>query len=529
VTETLFSPAFWIPSILILLGAFFAVRLSHKNAMKGFKDIQSFKAEKAETSPADPGVTFADVAGLDEVVAELREIKEYLTDPARFDALGATLPRGILLYGPSGSGKTLLAKALAGEGGVPFYFVSAASFVEVYVGVGAQRVRQLFEEAKKNAPSIVFIDELDAVGRRRNSEAPGEREYDHTLNQLLIELDGFASASGVVLIGATNRPEMIDPALLRPGRFDRRIHVAGPDVVGRERILRLHASKRPHSRTIDWRSVATRTGGLTGAELANIINEASFLAARKHRAEIGADDIEEALDRAVSGPRSGRVMDEDEKRLIAYHEAGHALLSLLLRGVRPVSRISIVGRIGDGGKSIWSSGEDREVMTRRELMAKLMVLLAGMAAEIHTFGEPSTRAEDDLREAANLARQMVERWAMTGKYEFSASDNGRDPYSKMDASSNQEVRKLLKRAEQAALTIIQDNDRRLRAVAQALMERESLNVDEVARLAGLAGLEGGDDDDDFSSPRQSRPRQEPTQLRPRQLSAHAGGQNPFFN
>lgn len=527
--ETLLSPAFLIPSILILTGAYFAVRLSNRKAMAGFKEINSFKAVKAESTPDEPEVTFADVAGLDEVVAELREIKDYLTDPARFDALGATLPRGILLYGPSGSGKTLLAKALAGEGGVPFYFVSAASFVEVYVGVGAQRVRQLFEEAKKSAPSIVFIDELDAVGRRRNSEAPGEREYDHTLNQLLIELDGFAGAKGVVLIGATNRPEMIDPALLRPGRFDRRIHVAGPDVKGRERILRLHAQKRPHSPAINWTSVATRTGGLTGAELANIINEASFLAARKQRMEIGHDDIEEALDRAVSGPRSGRVMDEDEKRLIAYHEAGHALLSLLLRGVKPVSRISIVGRIGDGGKSIWSTGEDREVMTRRELMAKLMVLLAGMAAEIHTFGEPSTRAEDDLREAANLARQMVERWAMTGKYEFSASDNGRDPFSKGDASSNQEVRKLLKRAEQAAVTIIQDNDRRLRAVAQALMEKESLNIDEVARLAGLSGLEGGDDDG-FSSGGPA-PGQEPARpleeyWQQRQASSLGGAQRP---
>ncbi|HEX2052381.1 MAG TPA: AAA family ATPase [Actinomycetota bacterium] len=516
------SPAFWAPSLLIIVGAYFAVRLSNKKAMAGFKEINTFKAQKAETTPNDPGVTFADVAGLDEVVAELREVKDYLLDPARFEALGATLPRGILLYGPSGSGKTLLAKALAGEGGVPFYFVSAASFVEVYVGVGAQRVRQLFEEAKKNAPSIVFIDELDAVGRRRNSEAPGEREYDHTLNQLLIELDGFASASGVVLIGATNRPEMIDPALLRPGRFDRRIHVAGPDVVGRERILRLHASKRPHSRAIDWRAVATRTGGLTGAELANIINEASFLAARKHRTEIGAEDVEEALERAISGPRSGRVMDEEERRLIAYHEAGHALLSLLLRGVRPVSRISIVGRIGDGGKSIWSSGEDREVMTRRELMAKLMVLLAGMAAEIHTFGEPSTRAEDDLREAFKLARQMVERWAMTGKYEFSASDNGRDPYSRMDASSNQEVRKLLKRAEQAAVTIIQDNDRRLRAVAQALMERESLNIDEVARLAGLDGLEAGDDDYQYGGS-SGRPAPPPVSSFDRELSRYGGG------
>lgn len=524
-TETLSNPFFWIPSVLILVGAVLAVRLSNKRAMSGFKQINTFKPEKAETTPADPGVTFADVAGLDEVVAELREIKDYLTDPARFDALGATLPRGILLYGPSGSGKTLLAKALAGEGGVPFYFVSAASFVEVYVGVGAQRVRQLFEEAKNNAPSIVFIDELDAVGRRRNSEAPGEREYDHTLNQLLIELDGFASATGVVLIGATNRPEMIDSALLRPGRFDRRIHVSGPDIVGRERILRLHAAKRPHSPTVNWRQVASRTAGLTGAELANIINEASFLAARKHRDSIGQEEIEEALDRAISGPRSGRAMDEDERRLIAYHEAGHALLSLLLRGVKPVNRISIVGRIGDPGKSIWSAGEDREVMTRRELMAKLMVLLAGMAAEIHAFGEPSTRAEDDLREAASLARNMVERWAMTGQYEFSASDNGRDPNSRADTSSNQEVRKLLKRAEQAALTIIQDNDRRLRAVAQALMERESLNVDEVARLAGLAGMEGGDDDDYPSSGPSSPERPSP---QPRQLSSQGHGQRPSW-
>lgn len=532
--DTLLSPAFWAPSLLILVGAFAAVRLSHKRAMGGFKKIEEFKAEKAQTTPNETGVTFADVAGLDEVVAELKEVKDYLTDPSRFSALGAQLPRGILLYGPSGSGKTLLAKALAGEGGVPFYFVSAASFVEIYVGVGAQRVRQLFEEAKKNAPAIVFIDELDAVGRRRNSEAPGEREYDHTLNQLLIELDGFASAEGVVLIGATNRPEMIDPALLRPGRFDRRINVAGPDVVGRERILRLHASKRPYSPAINWKSVASRTGGLTGAELANIVNEASFLAARKHRDSIGAEEVEEALDRAVSGPRSGRVMSEQEKRLIAYHEAGHALLSLLLRGVRPVSKISIVGRIGDGGKSIWAAGEDREVMTRRELMAKLMVLLAGMAAEIHFFGEPSTRAEDDLRDASKLARQMVERWAMTGSYEFTGSDNGRDLFTRTDSSSNEEVRKLLKRAEQAAMTIVQDNDRRLRAVAQALIEQESLNVDEVARLAGLAGLESGDDDNSPPPPppppaSRRQPLQVPPPARTRQFSVPGAGESSFWN
>lgn len=486
--DTALRPAFWIPSLLILVGAYYAVRLSNKKAMEGFKSINSFKADKTKTTPHETGVTFADVAGLDEVIAELREVKDFLTDPTRFQNLGAQLPHGLLLYGPSGSGKTLLARALAGEGGVPFYSVSAASFVEVYVGVGASRVRQLFDEAKKNAPAIVFIDELDAVGRRRNSEAAGEREYDHTLNQLLVELDGFSADSGVVLIGATNRPEMIDGALLRPGRFDRRIHVSGPDVVGREQILRLHAAKRPCSGSIDWASVAKRTVGLTGAELANIINEASFLAARRQRDYIGSEEVDEAMDRAVSGPRSGRAMGDEEKRLIAYHEAGHALLSLLLKGVKPVARVSIVGRIGDSGRSMWSSAEDGQVMTRRELMAKLMVLLAGVASELYTFGEPSTRAEDDLREASALARKMVERWAMTGKYEFSGTDNGRDLFSRPDEASGLEVRKLMKRAEQASMTIIQDNSQRLRAVAEGLIERETLSVDEVARLAGLGDL-----------------------------------------
>lgn len=513
--DTLFRPAFWVPSVLILVGAYFAVRLSNKKAMAGFNSINKFKPEKTIASPADPGVTFADVAGLDEVVAELREVRDFLADPQRFAALGAEMPKGILLYGPSGSGKTLLARALAGEGGVPFYSVSAASFVEVYVGVGASRVRKLFEEAKKNAPSIVFIDELDAVGKRRNADAPGEREYDQTLNQLLIELDGFAGANNVLLIGATNRPEMIDSALLRPGRFDRRIQVAGPDITGRERILRLHAGKRPFSPSIRWGQVASRTVGLMGAELANIINEASFLAARKHRDVIGQEEVEEAMDRAISGPRSGRAMGEEEKRLIAYHEAGHALLSLLLKGVRPMNRVSIVGRIGDPSKPIWSASEDREVTTRRELMAQLMVLLAGRAAEKHTFGEPSTRAEDDLREAGMLARLMVERWAMTGRFEFSGTERGRGMYAEPDKSANQEVRKLLMRAEQAALVIIGDNERRLKAVAEALIERETLDVEDIARVAGLSGLDIEED-----------PEQEESFARLQQLYAQSGSPRP---
>jgi cell division protease FtsH len=493
--ESFFRPAFWVPAVVIIVGAYFAVKLSHRKSMAGFKSINSFKP-KMETKSADaPEVTFADVGGLDEVIEELREVREYLKDPKRFAALGAELPRGILLYGPSGSGKTLLAKALAGEGGVPFYSVSAASFVEVYVGVGASRVRQLFEQAKKHAPCIVFVDELDAIGKRRNADAAGgDREYDQTLNQLLIELDGFGPASGVLIIGATNRPEMIDPALLRPGRFDRRIHVGSPDVVGRERILKVHAGKRPFAPSINWRSVAARTSGLMGADLANIINEASFLAARKHRDVITADEVEEAMDRHISGPRSGRAMSSEERRLIAYHEAGHALLSLLLKGVKPVNRISIVSRIGEGTKSMWATSEDREVLTRRELMARMMVLLAGRAAETHVFGEPSTRAEDDLREAAGLARRMVERWAMTGAFEFSGNESGRGLYAEPDKSANLEVRKLVTRAEDAAIAIIDENEDRLKAIAEALIGRETLNVDEVAYVAGLADLDMEEDE-----------------------------------
>ncbi|HVL03435.1 MAG TPA: AAA family ATPase, partial [Acidimicrobiales bacterium] len=299
-----------------------------------------------EASTLDgPPVTFADVAGLDEALEELREVKEYLADPERFRALGAELPKGILLCGQPGNGKTLLARALAGEAGVPFYFVSASSFVEQYVGLGAARIRSLFEQAKaQNAPAIVFIDELDAIGLKRSGGGNGEREFDHTLNQLLVELDGFASSSGVLILGATNRAELLDPALVRPGRFDRRIHIDAPDFAGRLAILRLYAAKRPMSRQVDWSEIATQTTGLSGAELANIINEASLLAARRHRTKITADEIEEAVARVSGGARSSRLIDEDEKRLIAYHEAGHALLSLLLKNVKIPPRVSIVPR-----------------------------------------------------------------------------------------------------------------------------------------------------------------------------------------
>jgi cell division protease FtsH len=437
-------------------------------------------------SPDRPTVTFADVAGLDQATAELREVKEYLTDPDRFHALGAQLPRGILLSGPPGNGKTLLARALAGEAGVPFYFASSTSFVEQYVGLGAARIRQLFEEAKRHAPCIVFIDELDAIGGKRSGGAAGGREFDHTLNQLLVELDGFAGAQGVLLLGATNRPELLDPALVRPGRFDRMIHIDRPDLAGREAILRLYASRRPFAADVDWADVAHQTTGLTGAELANVVNEASLLAARRHQNHIGADDVQEAIARVIRGTRSSRLIGDEEKVLIAYHEAGHALLSLLLRGVKPPSHASIVSRSSVLSRSAWKMDGDREVLTQRELMAQLIVLLGGRAAEMNTFGEPSTRAEDDLEDAAKLARRMVDRWGMAGGFVLSGRDQDSGSTGAMDLHSAPSVGKLLSRAQHAARTILHDNTGRLSIVADGLVQRETLSITEIARLAGLS-------------------------------------------
>ncbi|MBW3556433.1 MAG: AAA family ATPase [Actinobacteria bacterium] len=444
-----------------------------ENAAVKFSDVTS----------GHPPVTFADVAGLEEAIAELADVREYLSDPDRFRALGAEMPKGILLHGLPGCGKTLLARALAGETKVPFYFVSAASFVERYVGVGAARVRELFDQALRTAPSIVFIDELDAIGRQRTGEGAGDREFDNTLNQLLIELDGFRGASGVLVLGATNRPELIDPALLRPGRFDRSIQIGRPDRSGREKILRLHASKRPVSPQVDWNEVADTTAGLSAAELANVVNEASLLAARRRHHEITKKDVEDANARMLSGTRSTRLMGDEEKRVAAVHEAGHALLSLLLRGMNPPARISLMSGMDTRATSLWSSGTDREILTKRDLIAQLMLLLGGRAAELNVFAEPSNRAEDDLGHAATLARRMVERWAMTGRFELAGGK--REPVSHHfeGSAGGAEVRDLLTRAEQAARTILRDNAGDLEAIAEALVHRETLTATELRGLA----------------------------------------------
>jgi len=446
--------------------------------------VEKFDGNDLQSQAA--GASFADVAGLADAIAELQEVCDYLRSPERYQAMGAELPRGILLYGLPGCGKTLLARALAGESGVPFFFVSATSFVEKFVGLGAARVRQLFDAAKRSAPCLLFIDELDAIGRHRNADTSGEREFDHTLNQLLVELDGFSGASGVMIIGATNRPELIDSALLRPGRFDRRIKVDRPDRDGREQILRLHAAKRPVSRRVDWGHVASHTAGLTAAELANIVNEACLLAARRHRDRVSPEDVDEASTRLLSGTGGTRLMTDEEKQLIAVHEAGHALLSVRLRGVSLPARVSIVNRGDAFGRSPWSGADDREVLTERELKAQMIVLLGGRAAEVNVFGQPSTRAEDDLEHAATLARRMVERLAMTGRFELAGNNgtngngNGRDH---QDGPGATEVRDLLLKAEQAARTILADNRGDLQAIANELAERETLTATEVQNLA----------------------------------------------
>ena len=437
-------------------------------------------------APHRSKLRFADVAGLDTAIEELQEVADYLSEPARYQALRAELPKGILLHGPPGCGKTLLARALAGETGVPFYSVSAASFVEQYVGLGAARVRELFEAAKSRAPSIIFVDELDAMGRSRNDANGSTAEFDHTLNQLLVELDGFSGSSGVLVVGATNRPELLDPALLRSGRFDRRISVDRPDRDGRERILELHAQSRPFSDRIDWGRVASHTVGLAPSELANIVNEAALLAARRRRTMIAPEDVDDACARQLSGSLGSEIIDDDARWLIALHESGHALLSQVLRGVRPPPRVSIVSRSDASDTSTWTTNEAREVLTKKDLLARLVLLLGGRAAELNIFGQPSTQAEDDLAHAATLARQMVERWGMTGRFELATGRRSdRTPYIEGSAGGH-EVRRLVAGAESKARSILADNQDVLFSIAGALAEHESLTAEEIAVLAARA-------------------------------------------
>ncbi len=460
--------------------------------------VMSFAKSKAKLVSGDKKkVTFKDVAGIDEAKEEVVEIVEFLKNPHKFIRLGAKIPKGILLYGPPGSGKTLLARAIAGEADVPFFSISGSDFVEMFVGVGAARVRDLFEQAKKNAPCIVFIDEIDAVGRQRGAGlGGGHDEREQTLNQLLVEMDGFDQSKGIILIAATNRPDVLDPALLRPGRFDRHIVVDRPDILGREEILKIHVRGKPLADDVDLKVIARRTPGFVGSDLANLVNEAAILASRKNKTKIEMEDFEEAIDRVIAGPeRKSRIISEREKKIIAFHEAGHALVAKMLPNTDPVHKVSIIPRgMGALGYTLQLPTEDKYIVTKSELLEKLSVLLGGRVAEEFEFSEMSTGAQNDLERATNIAREMVTRYGMSSlgpitlgkKHEqvFLGRDIAEDRnYSDAIAFKiDQEIRNIIEDAYNRARDIIEKNAEKLKSIAEKLLEKEVLEGKELDEL-----------------------------------------------
>ncbi len=464
----------------------------------GGRGIMQFGRSKAKLITKDmPKTTFADVAGCDEAIEELGEIKEFLQEPAKFQAVGAKIPKGVLLYGEPGTGKTLLARAVAGEAGVPFYSISGSDFVEMFVGVGASRVRDLFEQAKENAPAIVFIDEIDAVGRHRGAGmGGGHDEREQTLNQLLVEMDGFDVRGGVILIAATNRPDVLDPALLRPGRFDRQIQVDAPDLNGRKKILEVHSRGKPMAPDVDVMSVARRTPGFTGADLANVLNEAALLTARASRKMITNDALDEAIDRVIAGPqRHSRLMNEHEKLITAYHEGGHALVAAALPGTDPVHKVTILPRGRALGYTMVLPDQDKYSTTRSEILDKLAYMMGGRAAEEMVFHDPTTGAGNDIEKATSLARAMVTQYGMTERLgaiklgesnaePFLGRDIGhsRDYSEAVAAVVDEEVKKLITTAHQEAFDVLVENRDVLDALVLALLDRETLDKEEVAEI-----------------------------------------------
>jgi len=463
----------------------------------GNRVMQFGKAKAKQVSKDAPKVTFSDVAGADEAVEELQEIKEFLAHPQKFRAMGAKIPKGVLLYGPPGTGKTLLARAVAGEASVPFYSISGSDFVEMFVGVGASRVRDLFEQAKQNAPSIVFIDEIDAVGRHRGAGlGGGHDEREQTLNQLLVELDGFDTKSGVIVIASTNRPDILDPALLRPGRFDRQVVIDRPDIRGREQILEVHAKGKPFADGVDLSVLARQTPGFTGADLANLINEAALLAARRDKDMITLEELEEAIDRVIAGPeRKSRVMSEEEKRLTAYHEGGHALVGYALPNLDPIHKVTIIPRGRAGGYTLALPIEDKYYQRRSELVDQLAYALGGRTAEEVVFGDPSTGASNDIDKATNVARKMVMEFGMSdklGPLRYGTPEGevflGRD-YARNSELSNEvaaqidgEVRKLITQAHEEAHEILTTHRDALDRIADVLMSQETIDAKNLAEV-----------------------------------------------
>ena len=481
---------------ILLIGLLFFFMMSQ--AQGGGGKVFSFGRSRAKLQDPDvPQTTFADVAGADEAIAELREIKDFLANPPKYAAIGAKIPKGGLLYGPPGTGKTLLARAVAGEAGVPFYSISGSDFVEMFVGVGAARVRDLFAQAKIHAPAIVFVDEIDAVGRQRGTGmGGGHDEREQTLNQLLVEMDGFEANGSVILIAATNRPDVLDPALLRPGRFDRQIAVDRPDLKGREEILKVHAKGKPLAKDVQLVSYARRTPGFTGADLANVLNEAALLTAREEKKVISHAELDEAIDRVMAGPqRKSRIMSDDERRVTAYHEAGHALVAYALPHTDPVHKITIMPRGRALGYTMVLPDDDKYSTTRNQLLDQLAYSLGGRAAEELIFHDPSTGASNDIEKATALARAMVTQYGMTeaiGAIKLGSDTSqpfmGRDFGHQRDYSENvaaivdAEIRKLIENAHHEAYELLVENRVTLDAMVLALLEKETLDKDEIAKI-----------------------------------------------
>lgn len=490
-----------IPLVIMFILFFFLLN----QAQGGGSRVMNFGKSRAKLyNEEKKRVTFEDVAGADEEKAELVEVVEFLKDPRKFAAVGARIPKGVLLNGPPGTGKTLLARAVAGEAGVPFFSISGSDFVEMFVGVGASRVRDLFENAKKNAPCIIFIDEIDAVGRQRGAGlGGGHDEREQTLNQLLVEMDGFGANEGIIVIAATNRPDILDPALLRPGRFDRQITVDRPDVKGREAVLRVHARNKPLGDDIDLETIARRTPGFTGADLENLLNEAALLTARKNKKQINMQEIDEAVDRVIAGPaKKSRVISEEERRLVAWHEAGHVIIGYYLKRADMVHKVTIIPRGQAGGYTVMLPKEDRYFATKSDLLDKICGLLGGRVAEELVLGDVSTGAHNDFQRATAIARSMITEYGMSrlGPMQFGRPQHhvflGRDlgherNYSEQIAYEiDQEMQRIINEQYERCKEILTKHREQLDLIANTLLEVETLDADQINQLMETGKLEG---------------------------------------
>ncbi len=526
------SPWWTILSSLLPFVLLFGFWIFLMNQVQGGgSKVMSFGKSRAKRmTPDAPKIGFKDVAGVDEAVEELQEIKEFLENPKKFQALGARIPKGVLLYGPPGTGKTLLARAVAGEAGVPFFSISGSDFVEMFVGVGASRVRDLFEQAKQASPCIVFMDEIDAVGRHRGAGlGGGHDEREQTLNQLLVEMDGFEMKDNIILIAATNRPDILDPALLRPGRFDRQIVVDRPDRVGRQRILEVHTKGKPLAPEIDLSTLAAGTPGFTGADLSNLVNEAALLAARRGKKIIEQEELEEGIMRVVAGPeKKARLLSEHERKITAYHEMGHALVGHFLEHTDPVHKITIVSRGQALGLTISLPTEDRYLTTRSALMHQMAMTLGGRAAEEIVFHEVTTGAANDLEKITSMAKQMIMRFGMSEKLgprvlgkNFDQPFLGRDYGAEADYSEeiareiDDEIRRVIEEAHELALAVLREHMDELHKISAILIERETIDRDQYERL--LAGEDESSvfPDEAPAQPEQPEPQPEPKRERPR--------------